>query len=95
MTNTIIIGDGLTNDILSPQHQFQGVKGHVGQREIERLFGKGRAFGEGPLPTFLRHAVTSSARAAGVGVLLLHETRAEESQTSSTTSRSPDSGLRV
>ena len=42
MTNTIIIGDGLTNDILSPQHQFQGVKGHVGQREIERLFGKGR-----------------------------------------------------
>lgn len=90
MTNTIIIADGLTNDILSPQHQFQGVKGHVGQREIERLFGKGRAFGEGPLPTFLRHAVASSAHAAGVGVLLLHEARAEESQTSSTTSHSSD-----
>jgi len=62
----IIIGDGLTNEILSPQHQYQTSRGNVGQREIALLLGRGKTFGDGPLPTFLR-----SAAAAGDSVDLL------------------------
>ena len=62
----IIIGDGLTNEILSPQHQYQTAKANIGQREIALLLGKGKTFGNGPLPTFLRSA--ASARAAGESV---------------------------
>ena len=82
MKKTIIIGDGLTNAVLGRQHQFQGVKGNVGQREIERLLGKGRAFGEGPLPTFLHQATRDAAE---VAVLLLQtaDVAGAESETSS------------
>ncbi|TNF76601.1 MAG: NUDIX domain-containing protein [Acidobacteria bacterium] len=65
----IIIGEGLTNEVLSPQHQYQTAPDNVGQREIGHLLGKGKSFGDGPLPTFLRSAV--AARAAGEPVDLL------------------------
>jgi ADP-ribose pyrophosphatase len=65
----IIIGDGLTNEILSPQNQYQSAMGNVGQREIALLLGRGKSFGEGPLPTFLRSA--AAARASGQPVELV------------------------
>ncbi len=69
--STIIIGDGLTNDVLSPQHQFQASRENVGQREIARLLGKGKAFGEGPLPAFLRAAVQARSQGAAPELLFL------------------------
>jgi len=65
----IIIGDGLTNEILSPQHQYQTARANIGQREIALLLGKGKTFGYGPLPTFLRSA--AAARTAGEPINLL------------------------
>jgi ADP-ribose pyrophosphatase len=65
----IIIGDGLTNEVMSPQHQYQSARSNVGQRESALLLGKGKTFGDGPLPTFFRSA--AAARAAGESVDLL------------------------
>ena len=74
----IIIGVGLTNEVLSPQHQYQAAAGNVGQREIALLLGKGKSFGKGPLPTFLRSA--AAARSAGEDVgLLFFRPKSEES----------------
>ena len=69
-TRTIIIGDGLTNKFLSPQHQFSSFKENLGQREIARLLGRGKVFGRGPLVTFLEHATTHSS-CQDVSVFLL------------------------
>ena len=57
----IVIGDGLTRGILSPEKQFQGIQSNLGIREIGRLMGAGRAFGEGPIPTFLQQVVESGS----------------------------------
>ena len=54
---TIIVGDGLTNEYLSPEPQYRGHRRNVGQQEISRLLGAGKEFGAGPLPLFLRQAV--------------------------------------
>ena len=67
VTRTIIIGDGLTNKFLSPQHQFASFKENLGQLEIAKLLGRGKAFGQGPLVTFLQHASDSKE----VSVVLL------------------------
>jgi hypothetical protein len=66
---TIIIGDGLGRDVLSPELPFRESRQSVGRAEIERLLGRGKAFGEGPLPTFLREAV--AARDRGVELVLV------------------------
>jgi ADP-ribose pyrophosphatase len=70
----IIIGDGLTNEILSPQHQYQTAASNVGQREIALLLGKGKSFGDGPLPTFLRSAGAASASGDPVDLVFLRPT---------------------
>jgi hypothetical protein len=82
----IIIGDGLTNEILSPQHQYQTSRGNVGQREIALLLGRGKTFGDGPLPTFLR-----SAAAAGdsVDLLFLRPTPVASEQDEASTGPGP------
>jgi ADP-ribose pyrophosphatase len=67
---TIVIADGLTKDVLSPDHPYCGGYENVGDREIERLFGRGKYYGEGPLPTFLR-AVSDGGPANGCGLILL------------------------
>jgi ADP-ribose pyrophosphatase len=54
---TYIIGDGLTNEVLSQEHQYQRRPANVGLRESSRLLGRGRSYGDGPLPTLLRSAV--------------------------------------
>ena len=76
----IIIGDGLTNEILSPQHQYQSSKGNVGQREIALLLGKGKTFGDGPLPTFLRSAAAARADGESVNLLFLRPTSGASEQ---------------
>jgi len=68
----IIIGDGLTNKILSPQHQYQTFRGNVGQRESAALLGKGKNFGEGPLPVFLEGAAAARSAGESIGLILLH-----------------------
>ena len=62
---TIIVGDGLTKDILSLEHPYQTSKSNVVRREIERLMGKGKAFGDGPLK--LRHNVLNLPYFESVG----------------------------
>lgn len=70
---TIIVGDGLTKDVLSLEHPHQTSKSNIGRLEIERLMGKGKAFGGGPLPFFLRQAIEARASGAAVRVVLLKE----------------------
>lgn len=70
LKRTIVIGDGLTRDVLSPDHPHRAAHENVGDREIERLFGRGKYYGEGPLPTFLR-AVAESGLANGCSLVLL------------------------
>ena len=50
----VVIADGLMKKVLSPDHPYRASHENVGDREIERLLGRGRSFGEGPLPAFLR-----------------------------------------
>jgi ADP-ribose pyrophosphatase len=72
-TFSIIVGDGLSRDILSPDHPHRSSRANVGRREIERLMGKGKAYGDGPLPTFLRLAHESRDAGAPVPLVLLHD----------------------
>lgn len=88
--STIIIGDGLTNDVLSPAHQFEASKENVGQREIARLLGKGKSFGDGPLPSFLRHALEARTRGESVHLVLLQRAEAERTPGHRRASRTGD-----
>ena len=72
-SQTVIVGDGLTRDILSLEHPYQTSKSNVGRREIERLMGRGKAFGDGPLPSFLREAIEARSRGAAVQLVLLKD----------------------
>ncbi|MHC5023931.1 MAG: phosphotransferase [Planctomycetota bacterium] len=59
---TIIIGIGLDNRFISPDVAFLACKESIGEPEIARLLGRGKSFGQGPLPVFLKHiadAITS------------------------------------
>lgn len=67
---TIVIGDGLTNEFLSPEVRFQTRPLNVGRQEIDRLMGAGPDFGNGVLPCFLR-AVAGAGRQGSDTVLLL------------------------
>ena len=88
---TIIIGDGLTNEALSPENQFQGSPENVGLREIARLLGRGKTFGEGPLPTFLRFASSAHAEGKPVGVILLRSSSGRENDQDDQVSADPTS----
>jgi ADP-ribose pyrophosphatase len=65
----IVIADSLVRGALSPERQFHGIPSNLGAGEIARLMGRGRRYGEGPLPKLLRAAVD----ATGAGVILLRE----------------------
>jgi ADP-ribose pyrophosphatase len=71
---TIVLGDGLDEQVLSPQSRHLAARTNVGEREIERLFGRGRGFGSGPLPTFLRMTLEKQAAGGRVGLILLGDT---------------------
>jgi ADP-ribose pyrophosphatase len=68
---TIVIGDGLTSEFLSPEVQFQASLLHVGLQEIDRLMGSGQDFGTGPLPTFLQEVAAANGRGVNTSLLLL------------------------
>ncbi len=71
---TIVIGDGLTNEFLSPEVRFQACPANVGRQEIDRLLGAGQDFGRGPLPTFLRQVAMAGKSGADIRLLLLKDT---------------------
>jgi hypothetical protein len=73
-----VIADGLTNDVLSPDHPFRASHENVGDREIERLAGRGKGYGEGPLISFLRAISASGASGAASGLILLAPASEEE-----------------
>lgn len=68
---TIVIADGLTKNVLSPDHPYRASHENVGDREIERLVGRGKSYGEGPLPAFLRAVSMADSRGKGPGLVLL------------------------
>jgi ADP-ribose pyrophosphatase len=68
---TIIVGDGLTKEFLSAEEPFASSRNNVGRSEIDRLLGRGKAFGQGPLPSFLRLAGEKAAMESGVGLILI------------------------
>ena len=70
----IVIADSLVRGALSPERQFHGIQSNLGAGEIARLMGRGRRYGEGPLPGLLRAA----AEASDTGVILLREAGAQE-----------------
>ena len=71
---TIVIGDGLTNEFLSPEVQFQTCPLNVGRQEIDRLLGAGPDFGDGVLPKFLREAASAAKHGTNSALLLLRST---------------------
>jgi ADP-ribose pyrophosphatase len=71
--NVIVIGDGLTRDMLSPDYPYRDSRSNVGRREIERLLGKGKGYGTGALPTFLREVLDSRAAGASTELVLLSQ----------------------
>ena len=72
---TIVIADGLTRNVLSPDHPYRASHENVGDREIERLVGRGKSYGEGPLPAFLRAVSMADSRGKGPGLVLLSPSR--------------------
>ncbi len=71
--NTIIIGDGLSRAVLDPDQPFRDLPRNVGPAEIDRLMGRGRMYGDGPLPAFLRAAVDAADAGAPIRLLLFGE----------------------
>jgi hypothetical protein len=68
---TIVIADGLTKDYLGSEEPFAGSRRNVGRAEIDRLLGRGKAYGSGPLPAFLRAVGESSKAGADLRLVLL------------------------
>jgi hypothetical protein len=54
----IVIGEGLVRATLSPEKQFLGIPANLGAREIGRLMGRGKLYGDGPLPALIRAAAS-------------------------------------
>ena len=74
---TIVIGDGLTNEFLSPEVQFQTCPLNIGRQEIDRLLGAGPDFGDGVLPSFLREAASAGMHGANTALLLLRSAESD------------------
>ena len=68
---TIIIGDGLTKDFLSAEQPFAASPLNIGRAEIDRLLGRGKAYGNGPLPAFLRLVVEQLGSTTGPRLIVL------------------------
>jgi ADP-ribose pyrophosphatase len=62
---TIVIADGLTKEFLSREQPFAASPTNVGGAEIDRLLGRGKAYGQGPLPTCLRAVAEESQPDSG------------------------------
>jgi hypothetical protein len=62
---TIVIANGLTKEFLSREQPFAASPTNVGRAEIDRLLGRGKAYGQGPLPTCLRAVAEESQPDSG------------------------------
>ncbi|WP_458777780.1 hypothetical protein [Desulforhopalus sp. 52FAK] len=69
----VIIGDGLMNARINPASQYVTAQAHLGNREIERLFGFGCNYGNGPLPLLLREAIKAAEVEPRIAVILLQD----------------------
>lgn len=56
----IVIADGLTKDFLSLEQPFVEARNNLGRAEIDRLLGRGKGYGEGPLSAFLQAIATAA-----------------------------------
>jgi ADP-ribose pyrophosphatase len=65
----VVIATGLCEDALSLDPRHVSGKDTVGRREIERLLGRGRSFGQGPLARFLR--AVAGSREESVALLTI------------------------
>ena len=74
---TVVIGHGLTNEYLNMDNRFQANPLHVGESEIERLVGKGRDWGKGVLPEFLKQVIHNKKRGDNTSLLLIRERNSE------------------
>ncbi len=72
-TQTIIIGDSLINDFMSPEKRFRDVKVHMGRREVDRLMGEGETYGDGPIPAYLQEALHAKRGGADIHMLFLND----------------------
>jgi len=68
---TIVIADGLGKECLSTDQPFAASPSNVGVAEIGRLLGRHKAYGQGPLPVFLRAVADESGAPAGPRLILL------------------------
>src|SRR5688572_30106028 len=70
----VVVGTGLTHEVVSPDNQYLAHRMNVGPRESGRLLGRGREFGSGPLVVLLERALAARDQGADVDVVLLEET---------------------
>jgi hypothetical protein len=82
----IVIGEGLVRATLSPEKQFLGIPANLGAREIGRLMGRGKLYGDGPLPALIRAAASEETEPR---LILLRE-EAGSNETDSADSRGMD-----
>jgi ADP-ribose pyrophosphatase len=78
--SAIIIGIGLDNKFISPDIAYLARKESVGEQEIARLLGKGKALGQGPLPLFLRHAAAHGANGHEVARIIISRFKPDHRQ---------------
>ena len=67
----VIIGIGLDNRFISPDVAFLARKESIGEAEIARLLGRGKTFGQGPLPVFFKHAADAISSGGDLSALLI------------------------
>jgi hypothetical protein len=70
---SIIIADGLTNDFCGVDPQFQNISLNIGIDEIDRVWGDGKFFGKGVIPTFLKTALAYKSTGSKIGLILLRD----------------------
>jgi hypothetical protein len=87
---TIIVGDGLTKEFLSSDVEYAGRPHNVGQFEADRLLGRGKELGFGPLPLFLSSAIKAKKDGASIGMVFFerHEPAGEDATAAGDSSQS-------
>jgi ADP-ribose pyrophosphatase len=70
---SIIIVTGLAKDYLSSEQPFAASRNNIGQAEIDRLLGRGRDRGQGPLAAFLKAVSTEVESSSRLQLVCLAE----------------------
>lgn len=91
---TVIIAESLINDFASPLPEFEKVVVNVGPRVIRRTMGAGEAYGQGPLPAFLRAAVRARVGGGDVHLVLVRDLHDDTDEQKPELSRFGDHAMR-